>query len=301
MAASTASMCLRRESLSVHVHISSHDCSRFNCLLSVDRLQVSGFGLLWAEHSAVPGTLTHFATCVPSSSERRGPEHSLMPVAWHLLTFIRDSYDAAWRVRLLDGSGRFASDQDDLEVAGAPIPFLDAARELSPFQVEHEALGDLAAQHATLFSHRAEAGERGLGVPFQPDHDIRLTAGVVAEGDFRRRRFPCDLQSGGGSGRGLFCELRLLLGRVVVSGGIPGLIGAGPEEEQHSEEHHRRRHHSTNSFGLKGTHEHPFYLTGPSPSPVQDNSRDRDLALDRTESSISGVSTPVKVLCCDGW
>src|SRR5687768_3375075 len=42
MAASTASMCLRRESLSVHVHISSHDCSRFNGLLSVDRLQVSG-------------------------------------------------------------------------------------------------------------------------------------------------------------------------------------------------------------------------------------------------------------------
>ena len=84
-------------------------------------------------------------------------------------------------------------------------------------------------------SHRAEAGERGLGVPFQPDHDIRLTAGVVAEGDLRRRRFPCRLQCGGGSGRRLLRNLRLLLGRVASFIGIPGLIGAGPDEEQHSE------------------------------------------------------------------
>src|SRR4029450_10576573 len=105
-----------------------------------------------------------------------------------LLTFVRDFYDAAWRVRLLDGSGGFASDQDDLEVAGAPIPFLDAARELPPFQVERVALGNLAAQHARLLSHRTEAGERGLGVSFQPDHDIRFTSGVVAEGKLRRRR-----------------------------------------------------------------------------------------------------------------
>src|SRR5215204_3325166 len=146
-----------------------------------------------------------------------------------LLTFIRDSYDAAWRVRLLDGSGGFASDQDDLEVACAPVPFLDAARELPPFQVEREALGDLPAQHATLLPHRAEAGERGLGVPFQPDHDIRLTAGVVAEGNLRRR-FPCCLQSGGGSGRRLLRNLRLLLRRVAFFIGIPGLIGAGSDE-----------------------------------------------------------------------
>src|SRR5215217_3580143 len=218
-----------------------------------------------------------------------------------LLTFVRDSYDAAWRVRLLDGSGGFASDQDDLEVAGALILFLDTARELPPFQVEREALGDLTAQHATLLSYRAEAGERGLGVSFQPDHDIRLTAGVVAEGELRGRRFPCGLKSGGGSGRRLLRNLRLLLSRVVCFVGIPGLIRAGSDEEQHSEEQHRHRHHRTNSFGLKGTHEHPFYLKGQSPSPVPDNSRDRDLALDRTVSSISGVSTPVKVFCCDGW
>src|SRR5215216_178065 len=218
-----------------------------------------------------------------------------------LLTFVRDFYDAAWRVRLLNGSGGFASDKDDLEVAGTPVLFLDATRELPPFQVERETLGNLAAQHATLLSHRTETGERGLGIPFQLDHDIRLTAGVVAEGELRRGRFPCGLQSGDGSGRRLLRNLRLLSYRVVLFVGILGLIGAGCDEEQHSEEQHRRRHDRTNSFGLKGTHEHPFYLTGQSPSPVPNNSRDRDLALDRTVSSISGVSTPVKVFCCDGW
>src|ERR687889_1454352 len=144
-----------------------------------------------------------------------------------LTTFVRDSYDAAWRVRLLDGSGGFASDQDDLEVACAPVPFLDAARELLPFQVEREALGDLAAQHARLLSHRTEAGERGLGVSFQPDHRLRLTAGVVSERDLRGRRFSCGLHSGGGSGRRLFRDLRLLFGRVAIFVGIAGLIGAG--------------------------------------------------------------------------
>src|SRR5918998_137651 len=104
-----------------------------------------------------------------------------------LLTFVRDFYDAAWCVRLLNGSGGFARHQDDLEVAGAPVTFLDAAGELPPFQVEREALGDLAAQHATLFSHRTEAGERGLGVSFQPDHGLWLIAGVFAEGYLRRR------------------------------------------------------------------------------------------------------------------
>src|SRR5688500_13987039 len=94
-----------------------------------------------------------------------------------LLTFIRNFYDAAGRVRLLDGSGGFAGHQDDFEFAGVPVPFLDAARELLPLQVECEALGHLAAQHATLLSHRAEAGERGPGIPFQPDHDVRITAG----------------------------------------------------------------------------------------------------------------------------
>src|ERR687897_243035 len=218
-----------------------------------------------------------------------------------LLTFVRDFYDTAWCVRLLDGSGGFARHKEDLEVACAPVPFLDAARESPSFQVEIEAFGDPTAKHDLLFSNRTEAGERCPWVPFQPDHDFRLTAGVVAEGELRRRRFCCGLQSGGGSGRGLLRNLRLLLSRVVLFVGIPALIRAGPDEEQHSEEQHRRRHDRTNSCGLKGTHEHPFYLTGLSPSPVPDNSRDRDLALDRTVSSISGVSTPVKVFCCDGW
>src|ERR687897_452641 len=222
-------------------------------------------------------------------------------IVFLLLAFVRDFYDTAWRVRLLDGSGSFARHKDDLEVACAPVPFLDAARESPSFQVEIEAFGDPTAQHDLLFSNRTEAGERCPWVPFQPDHDFRLTARVVAEGELRRRRFPCRLQSGGGSGRRLFRDLRLLLSRVASFVGSPGLIGAGPHEEQHSEEQHRRRHDRTDSFGLKGTHEHPFYLTGSSPSPVPDNSRDRDLALHRTASSISGVRTPVKVFCCDGW
>src|SRR5215203_1902294 len=294
MAASTASMCLRRESLSVHAHISSHDCSRFNCLLPVDGFQVVAVGTFGCAQELVWSCYLHTVFI-----ETRRPR--TFPDACSLLTLVRDSYDAAWCVRLLDRSCGFAGDQDDLEIAGAPVLFLDAARELPPFQVEREALGDLAAQHARLLSHRTEAGERGLGVPFQPDHDIRLTTGVVAESKLRRRRFPCCLHSSGCGGRRLFCGLRHLLARVVLFVGIPGLIGAGPEEEQHSEEQHRCRHDRTNSFDLKGTHEHPFYLTGPSPSLVPDNSRDRDLALDRTVSSISGVSTPVKVFCCDGW
>src|SRR5215208_3825382 len=139
-----------------------------------------------------------------------------------LLTFVRHFYDAARCVRLLDGSGGFAGDQDDLEVAGAPVPFLDAARELPPFQVEREALGDLAVQHARLLSHREEAGERGLGVSFQPDHDIRLSTGVVAEGKLRRRRFPCGLQSSGGGGRRMLCDLRPALARAVPKDGTLG-------------------------------------------------------------------------------
>src|SRR5215204_7779563 len=119
-----------------------------------------------------PRLCSRFATCGQPSG---GAEHSLMPVARNLhITFVRDFYDAAWRVRLLDGSGGFARDKDNLEVAGAAVPFLDAARELPSLQVEREALGYLAAQHATLLSHRTEAGERGLGIPFQPDHDLRL-------------------------------------------------------------------------------------------------------------------------------
>src|ERR671910_1101872 len=201
--------------------------------------------------------------------ETRRPR-SLTPVAWYLLTFIRDAYDAAWRVRLLDGSGGIAGNQDNLEIAGAPVPFLDAARELLSLQVEREALGHLPTQYATLFSHRAEAGERGLGGPFQPDHGLGLTVGVVSERDLRRRRFSCGLRSGGGSGRRLFRDLRLLLSRVVIFVGIHGLIRAGPDEEQHSEQH-RYRQDCTNSFGLKGTHEYPFYLTGLSPSLVPDD------------------------------
>src|SRR5215211_320517 len=45
MAASTASMCLRRESLSVQAHISSQDCSRFKTSPSVDGSQATGIAL----------------------------------------------------------------------------------------------------------------------------------------------------------------------------------------------------------------------------------------------------------------
>src|SRR5215207_8872989 len=217
MAASTASMCLRRESLSVHAHISSHDCSRFYCLLPVDGFQVVAVGTFGCAQELVWSCYLHTVFI-----ETRRPR--TIPDACSLLTLVRDSYDAAWCVRLLDRSCGFAGDQDDLEIAGAPVLFLDAARELPPFQVEREALGDLAAQHATLLPHRAEAGERGLGVPFQADHDIRLTAGVVAEGNLRRR-FPCCLQSGVGSGRRLLRNLRLLLRRVAFFIRIPSLNG----------------------------------------------------------------------------
>src|SRR5215211_5243812 len=182
MAASTASMCLRRESLSVHVHISSHDCSRFNGLPSVDRYQVVAGGTFGCAGESV-------SFCYPRTVlfKTGGPEHSLTPVARYLLTFIRDVYDAGWRVGFLNGTRGFARGQDDLEVACAPIPFLDAAREQPSFQVERVAFGNPAAQHFRLFSHRAETGERGLGVPFQPDKDLRLAAGIFAESYLRRR------------------------------------------------------------------------------------------------------------------
>ena len=66
-----------------------------------------------------------------------------------LTPFVRHVYDAARRVCLLDGSGGFSRHEDDLEVAVAPVLFLDAARELPSFEVELEALGDLAAGETT--------------------------------------------------------------------------------------------------------------------------------------------------------
>src|SRR5215211_8644499 len=160
MAASTASMCLRRESLSVHVHISSHDCSRF---------KMSPFGGQ-ATDCCARDIRPCRGLCLISRTvffEMSGREQSLTPVARYLLTFIRDVYDAAWRVCLLNGTGGFARGQDDLEVAVATVPFLDATRELPSFQVERVAFGNPAAQHFRHCTHGAEAGERGLGVPFQ--------------------------------------------------------------------------------------------------------------------------------------
>src|SRR5918911_1504845 len=86
MAASTASMCLRRESLSVHSHSSSQDSSRFTGSSN------EGFR----------------AAILPSAiaTTRHGPP---------LATLVGEPYDAAARVRLLNGAGRVVGCQDDLE------------------------------------------------------------------------------------------------------------------------------------------------------------------------------------------
>src|ERR671916_2987855 len=77
MAASTASMCLRSESLSVHSQSRFHASSRFKvCLPPVGSSQASGYS---------------------------------KPI---LATCVRDVYDAAARVRLLRGAGGVAGDQD---------------------------------------------------------------------------------------------------------------------------------------------------------------------------------------------
>src|SRR5215203_88746 len=208
MAVSTASMCLRNESIWVHSHMRSQASSRFT-------------------------------TCPMVSP----------------LSFIRNFYDAAGGVRLLDGARGFAGGQDDLEVTLFVVPFLDPAGELLPFQVELEALGDLAAEHFLRLSHRAEAGERGPGVPFQPDHDVRLAPGIIAESDLRRPRIPGCLERGGQRG-GLLRHLGLLLRRIFVRS-ILFVVGAGPHEEQYNEQHGCRQDR-TNSFGLDGTHERAF-------------------------------------------
>ena len=158
------------------------------CLPSVDRLQVVArgtFGRAWDSVSF----------CYPRSTffEMSGREQSLTPVIRYLPTFIRDVYDAAWRVCLLNGTGGFARGQDDLEVAVTTVPFLDATRELPSFQVERVAFRNPTAQHFRHWTHGAEAGERGLGVSFQQDKDLRLATGIFADGYLRRRFVACRL------------------------------------------------------------------------------------------------------------
>src|SRR5215217_3235053 len=186
MAASTASMCLRRESLSVHVHISSHDCSRFK----MSPFDGQAKGCCARDVRPCRGLCL---ILLPAYRLLRDERPRTDPVARHLLTFIRDVYDAAWRVCLLNGTGGFARGQDDLEIAVATVPFLDATRELPSFQVERVAFGNPAAQHFRHCTHGAEAGERGLGVPFQQDKDLRLAAGIFADGYLRRRLGACRL------------------------------------------------------------------------------------------------------------
>src|SRR5919205_1091527 len=128
MAASTASMCLRRESPSVHLHSSSQDSSRF-IGASSKRLR---FG----------------AAILPVAAARRAPP---------LAAFVGDVYEAAAGVRLLYGSGRVVGGQDDLQPALTWILFLDATRELLAFRVEGVAFGDPAAQDALFASDSADA------------------------------------------------------------------------------------------------------------------------------------------------
>src|SRR5215213_5035530 len=158
------------------------------CLPSVDRLQVVARGTFGRAEDSV-------SFCYPHTAffEMSGREQTLTPVARYLLTFIRDVYDAAWRVCLLNGTGGFARGQDDLEVAVTTVPFLDATRELPSFQVERVAFRNPTAQHFRHWTHGAEAGERGLGVSFQQDKDLRLATGIFADGYLRRRFVACRL------------------------------------------------------------------------------------------------------------
>src|SRR5918997_7151033 len=208
MAASTASMCLRRESLSVHSHKSSQDSSRFTGASS------KGF-----RAAILPAAAA--ATTSPPLAARVG-----------------DVYDAAAGVRLLHGAGSVVGRQDDLQAATARILFLDAARELLSF--EGVAFGNPAAQDVLFAPDGADAGESGLGIALETEHDARRV-GSLAEGGFRGR-----------------CALRLLLpgGRgdqVTLLG--PGILGAGPlagfvagtggsHQEQDGEQsgHEGRRH-----------------------------------------------------------
>src|SRR5918998_2609481 len=173
MAASTASVCLRSESLSVHSHKSSQDSSRFTGASS------KGF------RAAILPAAAAATTSSPLAAR------------------VGDVYDAAAGVRLLHGSGSVVGGQDDLQAAPARILFLDAARELLPFRAEGVAFGNPAAQDALFTPDGADAGEGGLGITLQTEHDTRR-AGSLAEG--------------GPLGGGI---LRLLLHRGQGGGGIP--------------------------------------------------------------------------------
>src|ERR671916_2161783 len=210
MAASTASMCLRRESLSVHSHKSSQDSSRFTGASS------KGF-----RAAILPGAAA--ATTSPPLAARVG-----------------DVYDAVAGVRLLHGAGRVVGGQDDLQAATARILFLDAAREPLSVQVEGVALGDPTAQDALLTSDRADAGEGGLAVTLEAEHD----AGRVrtrAEGGSPGRGVLRLLQLGGQGGQGS------LLGAGGLSGGtrpLAGLVaGTASGQEQNREQSRREGSH----------------------------------------------------------
>src|SRR5918997_1059906 len=260
MAASTASMCLRKESLSVHSHMRSQASSLFTACPTVSPFgrwhQASGSGRVASpEEGSARGQ---------KSGNKRGSRTlptkticSLMPVVFSRnLSFVRHLYDAAGGVRLLDGAGGFAGGQDDLEVTLLLVPFLDAAGESLPSRVELEALGDLPAEHLLRRPHRAEAGERRLGGPFQPDNDGRLVPGFAAQGDLRRLRILGRLEHGGRRGS-LLRQLGFLL-RGIFGRSILLATRAGRHEEQHDDEQGGRRQDRTNSFGLDGTHERAF-------------------------------------------
>src|SRR5918997_2807173 len=117
MAASTASMCLRRESPSVHSHKSSQDSSRFT--------GASSKGFRPSGHFT-PGC-------------RSGKLAALCALGG-------DVQDAAAGTRLLHGARRVVGGKDDLQAAPARILLLDAAREPLSLRVEGVAFGDPPAQ-----------------------------------------------------------------------------------------------------------------------------------------------------------
>src|SRR3712207_9486931 len=88
--------------------------------------------------------------------------------------------------RLLDGAGRVVGCEDNLQVSSARVLLLDAAREFFPVQVEGVALGNPPAQNALLPPDGAEAGEGGLGIPLEAEHDAGVL-GPRAEGGFGER------------------------------------------------------------------------------------------------------------------
>src|SRR5215211_2801714 len=215
MAASTASMCLRKESLSVHSHSISQDSSRF-----------TGPPKIPLQAAIVTSTVA-------------GSKRARLP----LLALVGEVYDAAAGVRLLHGAGRVAGDQDDLQATPARVLFLDAARELLSLRVEGVVLGDPATEDALFAPDGADAGEGGLGVPFEAEHDARRV-GFGAEGGFGQRSTLRRLRPGGG-GQGAF------LGVFGLPGGPLAVFfaGAGSSQQKSDEQ---RGHEGSRSSTLAG-------------------------------------------------